>query len=59
MGVHGDDGGKVLHAQVPHGFGDAEFHQVDVEHLLDGFGVILRRSADGVQVDRAALLQSR
>src|SRR4030095_11094429 len=40
----------------PHRFGDAEFEQLDVEHFVNAFGVILGRASDGVKVDRAVLL---
>src|SRR5262245_7292795 len=55
MRVHGHDGREVCHAEPPHRFGYSEFEQLDVEHFVNAFGVILGCAADGVKVDRAVL----
>ena len=50
---------KPFTSQMPHGFRNAELQEVDAFHVLDAVGIILRRAADGVQVDGAVLLQRR
>jgi len=55
----GDDGDKVPALQMPHRFGDAElFQKIDVGHRGDLFRIELRCAADGIEVDRADLLQA-
>ena len=56
--VHRDDGGEIAHPQVPHGFGRAELGERHAVRALDAACVVLRGSADGVQVNSPGLLEA-
>src|SRR5690242_4191470 len=59
MRIHGHNCNEILHTQMPHRFRYTELHQVDTIDLLHRPSIVLRRAPDAVQIDRAALLQSR
>src|SRR4029453_18047864 len=48
--IHGDDGRKVSHVQVPHRLRRSELDERDAVHTIDRAGIELSCSADGVQV---------
>ena len=57
--VHGDNCRKILHGQMPHGFGRAELEERHAVDFLDGPRVELRGAADGVEIDGAVILEGR
>lgn len=53
--IHGHDRCEAVHLKMPHRLRNAKFHEVYGVDLLDTFCVILRRTADCIEVDRAVL----
>ena len=57
--IHRDDGRELIHTKMPHGLRNAEIKQIHIEHILYRPRIILRRTADRIQINRPELLERR